>query len=1178
MRWLRKITLYFGGFISVLVLVPVLFLAWLLFTQQGLNWVWSELQPRLPVEVKVARMEGTLWRGVEVRQLAVTAPVEMGFETISASELSLRWQPLALLVGRVDVDSFRVEQLRVVLPAQSEDPGSSEPPSLPVLELPVNLVIKRLQLRGTEVLLGTETLRVPDVQLQAGWAGTRLVLGKVKLRFDDIDYALNARLNFAQQLDYNLNIKSHGVKTDGKCWVEQDILACDGDLAWNNLSHPYTGEMASPNGNLHLALRGSLLDVIGRGDFIYPLAQAPIDTAVDLKGQVDFARRQARVDSFEARFAQGDVAASGDMHWRELFDLALDVNARQVSLAHWLPDWLDEAVASANARLLLHVGEAGVDLSVDAESANVYLGGKQIDGKLKFVLDPDGLAFPTAHLTGPGTELSFNADWRFAKGVELQGRLRSQQLQALVPEIQGAIEAEIHLDDRNERLYLALDATARAFAAGGLQAQQLAINTRADARTSIELQSLQQSLNIRHLQLSVDGLVFDAQPLGNGTVSLAGSAQSHQLDVAWRNLPTPVQVDQLALRGQWHWPENLPLEKSIWRGQLNSLTLSEPWHSESWQLAQATGFAFGQDLQTIDAFCLIQKKARVCSELLKRNGDGSVQSSGQVSGYYLDREQAVLAQLQQPLAGGVQLRGQLNAHWTLGASAELFAGPVNVAAGASWLDAGMSLIEEDGLEIELPIEQFDLVIKGDQKRTQIDGNLLLDQNQAFALSGQLNQWTGPQGELSLALVGSLNTFSYLQPFVPDVNALKGRAKVDLEMTLPLSSGNPRYSGQIDVSDVSFNVPSAGTEVSGWALSAVAGKNSLQVTGQGLVGKGRADIQGQVTGADANSDSLFNAELRVSGQSLQIINLPDMQLNASPDLSLLADGRQWHLLGSLAILDSHLSLREIPVSASGLSEDARIYRAEEEPEPPAGLVQFTSDVTLNVEKNVTFEGFGLQTDVAGSLRFTRDPDKTQNAQGIIRLPSGKFRSYGQKLDIENGQIIFSGPIDNPALDVRAARKIDSVTAGIWLHGTAKHPKTEVYSNPSMSEADALAYIVTGKAISESGSGELVDMQTAALNLGLKQALPVIQRVGSQFGITDISLEDNAQGESSIAAGRRINDRIYVKYVYGLIGAAGNFVVQYNLTDRLKIETSSGRTQAIDMTYTWDSKPPKQKADN
>ena len=102
-----------------------------------------------------------------------------------------------------------------------------------------------------------------------------------------------------------------------------------------------------------------------------------------------------------------------------------------------------------------------------------------------------------------------------------------------------------------------------------------------------------------------------------------------------------------------------------------------------------------------------------------------------------------------------------------------------------------------------------------------------------------------------------------------------------------------------------------------------------------------------------------------------------------------------------------------------------------------------------------------------------------------------------------------------------------------------------------------------------------MQSAALGLGLKQALPLLQRIGGEFGISDISVEEASDGGSSIAAGRRITDKLYVKYVYGLLGAAGNFVVQYKLSEQLGIETTSGDSQAIDLTYRWESKPPNTK---
>lgn len=180
-------------------------------------------------------------------------------------------------------------------------------------------------------------------------------------------------------------------------------------------------------------------------------------------------------------------------------------------------------------------------------------------------------------------------------------------------------------------------------------------------------------------------------------------------------------------------------------------------------------------------------------------------------------------------------------------------------------------------------------------------------------------------------------------------------------------------------------------------------------------------------------------------------------------------------------------------------------------------------------------------------------------------------------MENGQIIFAGSTSNPSLDIRAARVVDQITAGIWLHGSARNLKTSLYSQPDMSNSETLSYILTGKPLNKSPDDEGTDMEAAALALGLKQALPALQKIGSQIGLTDISVESGAPGEgSSLAAGKRLNDRLYVKYQYGLSGAVGRLVIEYALSKRLKLEASpgaSGESDTFDITYTWNSTPPE-----
>ena len=61
---------------------------------------------------------------------------------------------------------------------------------------------------------------------------------------------------------------------------------------------------------------------------------------------------------------------------------------------------------------------------------------------------------------------------------------------------------------------------------------------------------------------------------------------------------------------------------------------------------------------------------------------------------------------------------------------------------------------------------------------------------------------------------------------------------------------------------------------------------------------------------------------------------------------------------------------------------------------------------------------------------------------------------------------------------------SRTAGLRVRGTAKTPELTVFSDPVMSQSNALSYLVAGKPIDQIGSGDsdADAMQTAARSLG------------------------------------------------------------------------------------------------
>jgi translocation and assembly module TamB len=203
----------------------------------------------------------------------------------------------------------------------------------------------------------------------------------------------------------------------------------------------------------------------------------------------------------------------------------------------------------------------------------------------------------------------------------------------------------------------------------------------------------------------------------------------------------------------------------------------------------------------------------------------------------------------------------------------------------------------------------------------------------------------------------------------------------------------------------------------------------------------------------------------------------------------------------------------------------------------------------------------------------DAGRSAAASGTLTL-NGSYNAYGQTLQLERGELLFNGPLDDPGLSVRAVREIEATTAGaaptrvgVELAGTVTAPRTRVFSTPSMSEADALSYLLLGRPVTgSSGTQETATLQTAAISMGLSQALPVVQRIGQTLGLDELSVQTTDADEGALMAGKFLSPRVYIRYSYGLFNRIGGLLVRFRLNQRLSLETRSGDEKSMDLLYT------------
>lgn len=225
--------------------------------------------------------------------------------------------------------------------------------------------------------------------------------------------------------------------------------------------------------------------------------------------------------------------------------------------------------------------------------------------------------------------------------------------------------------------------------------------------------------------------------------------------------------------------------------------------------------------------------------------------------------------------------------------------------------------------------------------------------------------------------------------------------------------------------------------------------------------------------------------------------------------------------------------------------------------------------LGLGSNVRFNGFGLDAKLGGNLQLLSAPARPVALTGELRIEEGRYRAYGQNLEIDRGLLIFQQRIDNPGLDIRAVRRIPSagVLAGVAITGTLQSPQARLTSEPAMEESEIMAWLLTGRGLSAGSETDNAMIAQALAVYGLEKGSGVTEKIGDKVGLDEISVgSDWETTDASLMLGKQISDRLYLRYAIGLFDALSTVMLRYTVSRRVHLEAQSGGDQqSIDLIY-------------
>jgi len=289
---------------------------------------------------------------------------------------------------------------------------------------------------------------------------------------------------------------------------------------------------------------------------------------------------------------------------------------------------------------------------------------------------------------------------------------------------------------------------------------------------------------------------------------------------------------------------------------------------------------------------------------------------------------------------------------------------------------------------------------------------------------------------------------------------------------------------------------------------------------------------------------------------------DRQVTLSGDLSASLQQGRLKVGGNLSVDRATIMLPE--AGAPTLGDDVIVVRDSDLlDEVVVGQLQTNRPMDLEMQldlgHDLALQGEGITTRLEGQLTIRNAPYGTDPVRiiGQVSTDQGRYRAWGQALNVETGVVAFNGPYDNPSLDLVAIRPDIDVRAGVQVTGTLQNPQARLFSEPDLPEAEKLSWVVLGRA-PEASSAEGGSMQQAALGLLAGQ---VGSGLASGLGLDEIGLTDEG-----VSVGKRLGDELYVTYVQGLSGAASTLYLFYDITRRLTVRGQTGDSSAVDLIFT------------
>jgi len=1099
-----------------------------------------------------------------------TAKVDLSVGELNIDKLSLRvgldkGTRLPILnINQFLIDKVKFKQKSIAKVKNEKQDLVFKPIDDVLFNTPLDFILTELKLNHFEMTQATSVHIIKNIDVKANFFQSQLNLKHLALSYNDIQLSSKASVDLIANnpLDLNLNInqiKNQHIKHSLNLNVKGDLAKLNIDLKTNgqfpsstkgtlNLkkqNYPFNIKTDIQNwqqshndktfklNHLNLAAKGSLKAYeinlnSQQGINAYPL----IDLNLLAKGDLT----QFTLDKLLLNTSKSEVVLKGDVTFNN--ELTVNLSGELTKLN------LQDFAANINSELTggfdLHFKQIKDDWLLSVK--NLDLGGAfflsqdqavPFSLNTQFILD-NKLNAKVNNISVESGINKVNLAGEINKTWDLKGQLDISQANDFLTDLSGKGSGNLAITGERNKPEINWE-----FDFNDLSYQQMKLQ---QAKTKGFI-SVADNFNTQ-INLLINNGEFEGKKLQTLDLNIKGDKSSHH---AAFKLNSDWVKSAFEINGGVN-------NQNMWHSKISHLYITDNVQVLRPKTDIELALDINQQYLKIKQHCWQSNESHLCIEQFN--------VSEQQGDIKIDLQEFNLASIAHFLPANLTANGSFN-------------GGVNVNWQQAKLDKfemnlGSKLVElslqQEEKHFVLPIKEIKLDAQSTSEEAYLNGFLNSDLFGSVASEMRITDISTTRNlEGKIKLNGfKLDKF---KPFIQKVDTLAGDVFADINISGPLLK--PFLSGELSAKNIDISGSNIPVAIKGSHLN-IGFKEQKLILDADIYddNQGNAKLKGELDWQGTR----LGGKLNVKGQDFNLKLEQGVKVRLNPDLQVVVANNELDIKGRVEIPYGRIAIESLPEGAVKVSDDEVIFEHEKQVKDPGFF--YALDLSLIIKDDVKIDSFGLISELEGDLSLKKGYHSPLLTTGDINLINGVYQSFGQDLQIQTGQVGFSGAIDKPYLNIKAIRNpektADDVIAGITLTGNVDKPKLSIFSEPVKDQAEALSYLLNGQPLGEGESSSNSAMLTQLLlSQGLSRGEGLVSKIGSRLGVEDVALGSSGSGDDTkVEISGYLLPGVQVKYSVGVFEPLTEIVIRYQLLPQLYIEAINGVNDSLDILYKFD----------